>query len=97
MIPSDDEELAGHRTAGHASSSHVGDRRRRTDAVPLPAPAAAAASTWRAFRRPRMALAVLAVSLQHIAAHSNHHPSDTSAPPTDARASSLDEGIEPDR
>lgn len=101
----------------------------------VPTHAVAAASTWRAFHRPRMALAVLAVSLQHIAAHSSHHhhhqqPSqggrsgmplkdpveetsendadDAVTPPTseaplspapvvEVRASSLDEGIEPDR
>lgn len=128
MIPSDDEELAGHRSCSHTSSntsSHKDARVDRLDSIPTPA--VAAASAWRAFHRPRMALAVLAVSLQHIAAHSSHHhhehqqPSESArpnaveeasendaTPPTseapvspapvgDARASSLDEGIEPDR
>lgn len=75
MIPSDDEDGTGHRCSSHASSSN--SQRDRVDklrltAEPVPSTAAVAAATWRAFNRPRMALAVLAVSLQHIAAHSDH-------------------------
>lgn len=68
MIPSDDEDGTGHRCSSHASSSNS----QRVNAESIPSTAAMAAATWRAFNRPRMALAVLAVSLQHIAAHSDH-------------------------
>ena len=122
-MPSDDEELAGHRSCSHTSSNTSQPNQEGAKRLePIPSPASTAASTWRAFRRPRMALAVLAVSLQHIAAHSSHHhnqaSSQNSCPATpqvtgvvqqeanretpaptssDARTSSLDEGIEPDR
>jgi opacity protein-like surface antigen len=82
VIPSDDEDGTGGglhlRSSSHASghsSTHcqrVEHKLLGTDQSAVPSPAAAAAATWRAFNRPRMALAVLAVSLQHIAAHSDH-------------------------
>ncbi|EFX80603.1 hypothetical protein DAPPUDRAFT_318188 [Daphnia pulex] len=84
VIPSDDEDGTGGglhlRSSSHASghsSTHCQQRVEHkllgsTDQSAVPSPAAAAAATWRAFNRPRMALAVLAVSLQHIAAHSDH-------------------------
>lgn len=72
MIPSDDEDGIGHRCSSHASSSNSQRAEKLANLEALPSTVAAAAATWRAFNRPRMALAVLAVSLQHIAAHSDH-------------------------
>ena len=74
VIPSDDEDGIGHRCSSHASSSNNSQRADKLAAAAesIPSTAAAAAATWRALNRPRMALAVLAVSLQHIAAHSDH-------------------------
>ncbi|XP_057372606.1 G-protein coupled receptor 161-like [Daphnia carinata] len=80
VIPSDDEDGTGHaRSSSHASghssqSHHRVEHKLLASNAPhaVPSTAAAAVATWRAFNRPRMALAVLAVSLQHIAAHSDH-------------------------
>lgn len=82
VIPSDDEDGTGgglhlrssSHVSGHSSThcQRVEHKLLGMDQSAVPSPAAAAAATWRAFNRPRMALAVLAVSLQHIAAHSDH-------------------------
>lgn len=79
VIPSDDEDGTGNprsssHASGHSSHSHhrVDHKILTSNAQQVPSTAAAAVATWRAFNRPRMALAVLAVSLQHIAAHSDH-------------------------
>lgn len=81
VIPSDDEDGTGHpRSSSHASGHSSSQSHHRVEHKLLasnaqqavPSTAAAAVATWRAFNRPRMALAVLAVSLQHIAAHSDH-------------------------
>ena len=80
MIPSDDEDVGiVNRCSSHASSgSGLASRDARvveklaSGDESIPSKAAVTAATWRAFHRPRMALAVLAVSLQHIAAHSDH-------------------------
>jgi hypothetical protein len=83
VIPSDDEDGMGGgihlRSSSHASGHHSNHCQRVENKLlncitdeSVPSTAAAAVATWRAFNRPRMALAVLAVSLQHIAAHSDH-------------------------
>ena len=87
VLPSDDEDImtASHRTASNTSSNNSSQPSRATpvdraydravaeDAQQSITAAEAAAAAWRAgfLQRPRMALAVLAVTLQHIAAHSN--------------------------
>ncbi len=79
VIPSDDEDGTGGlhlRSSSHALGHSTNCQRVEhkwlgTDESSVPSPAAAAVATWRAFNRPRMALAVLAVSLQHIAAPSD--------------------------
>lgn len=80
VIPSDDEDGLGGihlRSSSHASGHSTNNCQRVEHKLlnadeSVPSTAAAAVATWRAFNRPRMALAVLAVSLQHIAAHSDH-------------------------